>query len=46
MKTISIILLIVVIVEATLRPRLDKTREGDILLWYGRTTRKYIKLWM
>lgn len=27
------------------RVDVDETREGDLLLWYGRKERKYIKLW-
>lgn len=26
------------------RPDIDRTREGDVLLWYGIKNRKYVKL--
>lgn len=32
----------ILIIEFTLKPRLDYTREGKLLLWYGNTTRRYI----
>lgn len=51
-STILLILIVtvVVIIEKTLSPRLDKTKEGDLLLWYnikhnGVKYRKFIKLW-
>jgi len=27
------------------RPRIDKTKEGEVLLWYGKENRRYKKLW-
>ena len=44
MKIIGIIFLIMVLVELFFRPRFDYTREGWILLWYGRKHRNYIKI--
>lgn len=40
-----IILAAVVLGLIYLRPDLDETREGHLLLWYGRYERKYIILW-
>lgn len=47
MNTIIILLVIAIIaltVEISFKPRVDETRDGELLLWYGRTNRKYIKL--
>ena len=45
MNFIIILLVLVLSVELHFKPRLDKTREGDILLWYNSGhNRKYIKL--
>jgi len=41
---IGALLLIVTTIELLFSPRIDRTREGDILLWYGRRKRKYIKI--
>jgi len=38
------VILIVIVIELAFSPRLDKTRNGDLLLWYGRNKRKYIKI--
>lgn len=38
------LLLIILAIEIIFRPRLDITVEQELLLWYGRTKRKYIKL--
>ena len=38
------IVTITTIIEKTLSPRLDRTKDGDLLLWYGRKNRKFIKL--
>ena len=32
------------IVEVSLSPRLGFTSDGHTLLWYGRSTRKYIRI--
>ena len=39
-----IILGVLVVIELILKPRIDQTREGQYLLWYGRSNRKYVKL--
>jgi len=46
MSTILLIAIVTtgVIIEYTLSPRIDKTIEGETLLWYGRNKRKFIKL--
>jgi hypothetical protein len=47
MKLISIILLILLIsfiLELLFKPRFDYTRDGWILLWFGRKDRKYIRI--
>lgn len=51
-STIILILIVkvIVIIEKTLSPRLDKTSKGETLLWYnikqnGVKSRKFIKLW-
>lgn len=36
------IMIFVFSAEISLKPRFDFTREGKILLWYGRYFRKYI----
>lgn len=42
---IYIIILIIIISEIIWSPRLDKTIEGDLLLWYNKNKhREYIKL--
>ena len=45
-KSKRMILAIVVlgVVEFGWRPRLDKTSEGEWLLWYGNKKRKYYKI--
>ena len=35
-------LLAILCIEIFLRPRVDKTRDGKTLLWYGRRKRRYI----
>jgi hypothetical protein len=44
--TISLIIfiLIALVIHIAYSPALDITREGKILLWYGRTERKFIVL--
>ena len=44
MLFIFFILVVIVLIEGIYRPRFDKTREGDLLLWYGKKHRTYIKL--
>ena len=39
-----VLLIILLLGEILFRPRLDVTREKELLLWYGRRKRKYIKL--
>jgi hypothetical protein len=34
----------ILIIEIAFSPRLGYTREGNILLWYGKKERKYIVL--
>lgn len=38
-----ILLLIAALVEDNFRPRIERAR-GGLILWYGKKTRKYIKL--
>lgn len=38
-----ILLLIVALIEENFRPRIERAR-GGLILWYGKTKRKYIKL--
>ena len=38
---ILIIISIIVIIEIELKPRLDITNRGDILLWYGKRKRHH-----
>jgi hypothetical protein len=42
---ISSIIFFIVVVETIFRPRLDKTEEGNLLLWYGRSKRSYVKIY-
>jgi len=44
MKSLIIILIVLFFSDLMWKPRLDFTREGNLLLWYGKTTRKHIKL--
>ena len=39
-----VILIMAVLIEIQARPRLDKTRDGKLLLWYGKNQRKFIEL--
>jgi len=45
MVTVIIILVIALIIETVFSPRLGFTREGKVLLWYGKRERNYIVLW-
>lgn len=38
------ILIVLVLIELAFSPRLEITRNKDLLLFYGRRSRKYIKL--
>jgi len=38
------IILILIFIELIFSPRVDITKNKDVLLWYGKTKRKYIKL--
>ncbi len=40
----TFILVVALIVEVNIQPRLDFTRDGKVLLWYGSVVRKYIVL--
>jgi hypothetical protein len=44
MIIVIIILIIALVVESQLSPRLGFTRENRILLWYGKRNRKYVVL--
>lgn len=37
-------ILIAIFIELIFRPRIDVTKEKDVLLWYGRNKRNYIKI--
>ena len=37
------IIIILVAIELIYHPRLDVTRDGDWILWYGNKNRKYFK---
>jgi hypothetical protein len=43
-KMAWLLFVLLIIVEIVFRPRIDRTRDGDLLLWYGRRKRNYIKL--
>mgnify|MGYP001565119412 FL=1 len=45
MTIILIIMVIFCLIMGYLNPKIDKTSEGEILLWYGNKKRKYIKIW-
>lgn len=47
MSTIILLIIgVVVFTEWKFSPRLDKTSDGELLLWYNeKNKRKYIKLW-
>lgn len=38
------VILVAIVLELFLKPRLDRTNQGVWLLWYGRKNRDYIKL--
>jgi len=40
-----ILLLVLIAVMLYFNPNVDETNEGDLILWYGRTNRKYIFIW-
>ena len=42
--TLPLIALIVLLIERYLSPRIEKTPEGGLLLFYGNANRKWIKL--
>lgn len=44
-KVLVGILLAVLVIEFTIRPRFDKTKEGNLLLWYGIEKRKFLKIY-
>ena len=44
MITVAIIFAILFIMLHWFDPKIDKTRDGKVLLWYGRRKRKYIIL--
>ena len=39
-----IIILLLFFIEILLKPRFDKTRNGDLLIWYGKKHRTYKKI--
>jgi len=41
---LTAVLLAIVLVEKELRPRIGFTREGKMLLWYGKKIRKFMVL--
>jgi hypothetical protein len=41
---ITTILIVILVIELQYTPRLDFTKDGNILLWYGKNERKYIVL--
>lgn len=41
---ISIFFIFAFIIEIIFMPRIDITREKDVLLWYGKKHRKFINL--
>ena len=50
MEKLFLLLTLVLLIELAFRPRLDyivdtMRTEGWVVLWYGRGTRNYIKLW-
>lgn len=42
--TLTIVILMYLILELWLKPRLDKTPNNEMFLWYGIKKRKFIKL--
>lgn len=44
MKILTLLLLLLLIIELIYKPRIDFTRDGKCLVWYGRNNRKYIEL--
>lgn len=45
---IALIILSIIIIELNWKPRLDKTSEGNLLLWYNNddfSGRKYLKIY-
>lgn len=44
MKLIGIAFIVLVVVELLFHPRFDYTTEGNLLIWYGRKTRNFKKL--
>ena len=45
MTTVIMILVIALMVEIMVSPRIGFTREDRILLWYGKKKRDYIVIW-
>lgn len=43
-KILIIISVLALTIELIYRPRLDYTRDGKRILWYGRKSRRYIVL--
>jgi hypothetical protein len=39
------IFFLIIVLEVVFRPRLDRTEEGNLLLWYGRNKREYFKIY-
>ena len=38
---ITLIIVTIIVIEIELRPRLDETHNGDIILWYGKRKRHH-----
>jgi len=45
MEALFMILLLLFIIEYVYRPRIETTKENDILMFYGKKTRNWIFLW-
>jgi len=40
-----IVITIVLVAEIAFKPRIDKTGDGKVILWYGKKNRYYKILW-
>ncbi len=46
MKIIIFIILFMILIKLIINPKIDITKEKDILLWYNwKNKRKYFKVW-
>ena len=41
MKWILLIIILLIMIELKYKPRLDRLKNGKIILWYGNIVRKY-----